>query len=174
MIIRNKSRILIWAVVILLATNLSMGFSFLYHKQQDKQLAEQTEEEAIEAPAQQRTRFFREQLNLQPGQMDTFRKLNRNFNRTAWNITHKLQSLRLEMIEELGKSNPNKDKLDSIAEEIGFMHRELKLETIHYYLEMREVCNEEQREMLNTIFIAMLKNKEDIQLPQRGRRWRNR
>jgi len=75
MALRNKYRILIWVIVILVATNLSMGFSFLYHKQQDKKLLEQTEQEAIELPARQRTRFFREQLDLQPQQMEIFREL---------------------------------------------------------------------------------------------------
>lgn len=52
-------RTLIWIIVILLATNLSMGITFLYHKQQDKKAAKKTEETAIEVPTEQRTRFFR-------------------------------------------------------------------------------------------------------------------
>jgi Tfp pilus assembly protein PilO len=110
MALRNKYRILIWVIVILVATNLSMGFSFLYHKQQDKKMLEQTEQEAIELPAQQRTRFFREQLNLQPQQMEIFRELNRDFNRTAWQINHQLESLRVDMVREMGtKTLTNKN-----------------------------------------------------------------
>ena len=69
-------RTLIWIIVILLATNLSMGVSFLYHKQQDKKFMEQMEETAIKVPSEMRTRFFREQLNLRQDQMDIFRELN--------------------------------------------------------------------------------------------------
>ena len=76
-------RTLIWVIVILLATNLSMGISFLYHKQQDKKMAEKLEEINIEMPAQQRTKFFREELNLMPEQVDKFREWNREFNRTG-------------------------------------------------------------------------------------------
>ncbi|MFW5755829.1 MAG: hypothetical protein ACOCWK_04445 [Tangfeifania sp.] len=36
MITRNKYRILVWIVVILVVTNLSVGISYLYHNQQDK------------------------------------------------------------------------------------------------------------------------------------------
>lgn len=173
MVSRNKYRILIWVIVILVATNLSMGFSFLYHKQQDKKLAEQTEQEAIELPARQRTRFFREQLNLQPQQMEIFRELNRSFNRTAWQINHQLESLRIEMVRELGLENPHAQKLASISEEIGKLHTQLKNETIDYYLAMKEACTDEQQEKLNEIFISVLQKNEDVRLPQRGGRFRN-
>ncbi len=175
MITRNKYRILIWIIVILVATNFSMGISFLYHKQQDKKRLEQAKQEAIELPAQRRTRFFRQQLNLQPEQMDAFRELNREFNHTAWRITHELEYLRMEMVEALGETGPDKEKLQAIAEEIGNLHSELKKKTIVYYLAMREECSEAQREKLNQIFMSALRNDEDVQLPQHGRgnRWNN-
>ncbi|MGM0622207.1 MAG: Spy/CpxP family protein refolding chaperone [Bacteroidota bacterium] len=172
MITRNKYRILTWLVVILLATNISMGVSFIYHKQQDKKLLEQvnTEETEIEIPAQQRTRFFREQLDLQPAQVEVFRELNRDFNRSAWQITNQLAGLRIQMIEELGKEIPDSLKLNAITEEIGILHTELKKETIRYYREMEEECNPGQRQKLNEIFMSMLRQEEDVKLPQRGRR----
>ncbi len=170
---RNKYRILIWVIVILVATNLSMGFSFLYHKQQDKKLLEQTEQETIELPAQQRTRFFREQLNLEPGQVEVFRELNRSFNRTAWQINHQLERLRVDMVREMGRENPDKQKLESISEDIGDLHTRLKNETIDYYLSMKEVCNQDQQTRLNEIFLSVLEGNEDVRLPQRGRRFRN-
>lgn len=170
---RNTYKTFIWIIAILLATNLSMGISFLYHKHQDKQLLEQMEETNIVVPAQRRTRFFREQLNLGHNQMDTFRKLNQTFNRTAWDITHQLEFLRIEMVSELGKDNPNKKKLDSISNEIGKLHTQLKKETIDYYMSMREECNETQRKKLNEIFMSMLKKNEDVKLPEYGRNRRN-
>ena len=174
MISKNKYRILVWIVVILLATNLSMGISYFYHKQQDKKLTQQIEEAAVEMPAQQRTRFFREQLILNREQLNKFRELNRSFNQTAWGITRKLQSLRIEMVEELGYENPNDERLEFISSEIGSLHKQLKKETINYYLSMREVCDVEQRQKLNEIFMSMLQQNEDINLPRRGGRMRNR
>lgn len=170
MVKRNTYRLLIWAIVILLATNLSMGISFLYHKQQDKNFIEQLEETSIQVPSERRTRFFRDQLNLDREQVEIFRELNREFNRTAWQITHQLEALRVEMVRELGKENPRQKMLDSISENIGELHTKLKKETIDYYLEMKEVCNEDQQIKLNEIFISMLKKNEDVSLPEYGRR----
>ncbi len=167
-------RSLVWIIAILIATNLSMGISFLYHKQQDKKFMNQIEEAAIKVPSERRTRFFREQLNLDSGQLTQFRELNRSYNKTAWQISHQLEVLRREMVQELGRENSNKKVLKSISSQIGELHSELKDKTIDYYLEMKKVCNEEQRNKLNEIFISMLKKNEDVSLPKYGGRHRNR
>ena len=170
-------RMLVWVIVILLATNLSMAITFLYHKQQDKKAAQQTEESTIEVPAEQRTRFFREQLNLNREQGNQFRELNRNYNRTARDITFQLEKLRSEMVAELGKTEPAKEKLDEITKTIGELHTQLKNVTIDYYLGMKTVCDDNQKEKLNEIFQSMLKQNEDVKLPGRqgryGRGYRN-
>jgi len=173
MAVQNKYRILVWIIVILVATNVSMAVSFLYHKQQDRQLLEQSEKENIELPAQQRTRFFREHLNLDPRQVAVFRELNRSFNRQAWQINHRLKALRIAMVNELGKEDPEKKRLEAVSQEIGELHAQLKHETIEYYLAMKEVCSEEQQHMLNELFMSVLHRDEGVRLPQRGRRFRN-
>ncbi|WP_163322388.1 Spy/CpxP family protein refolding chaperone [Draconibacterium mangrovi] len=165
---KNKYRILIWVVVILAATNLSMGISFWYHKQQDKKAA--GAQQQVEMPSEQRTRFFREQLNLQPDQVDYFRELNRNYNRSARRISDQLSLLRVEMVEEMGKAETDTTKLHAISSEIGEMHKTLKDLTIDYYLDMKAVCDENQQEKLKEIFLSMTKLKEDVSLPQRGGR----
>lgn len=170
-------RMLVWVIVILLATNLSMAITFLYHKQQDKKAAQQTEESAVEVPAEQRTRFFREQLNLNQEQGNQFRELNRNYNRTARDITFQLEKLRSEMVAELGKTELAKEKLEEITKTIGELHTQLKNVTIDYYLGMKTVCDDNQKEKLNEIFQSMLKQNEDVKLPGRqgryGRGYRN-
>ena len=167
MVRKNTYRILIWVVVILAATNLSMGISFWYHKQQDKKVAETQQ---VEMPTEQRTRFFREQLNLQPDQLDAFRELNRSYNRSARRISDQLTLLRIEMVEEMGKATADTTKLHAISSEIGEMHKTLKDLTVDYYLNMKAVCDENQQEKLKEIFLSMTKSKEDVSLPQRGGR----
>lgn len=167
-------RTFIWIIVVLLATNLSMGLSFFYHKQQDKKLMEQMQETAIKVPSERRTRFFREQLNLNTEQLNSFRELNRDYNKTAWQITHQLEMLRRNMVQELGKENSNEKALKAISNQIGELHTELKNKTIEYYLGMKKVCNKNQQEKLNEIFISMLKKNEDVSLPNHGGRRGNR
>lgn len=165
---RNTYRILIWVIVILVATNLSMGLSFWYHKQQDKKAADEAAGK-IELPSEQRTRFFRDQLNLSSDQMTEFRTLNREFNRNARNISTDLEMLRVQMVEEMGKDEPMETTLDSISRKIGEKHSELKEQTIAYYMGMKNVCDSLQQKKLKEIFLEASKAKEDVELPQRGR-----
>jgi Spy/CpxP family protein refolding chaperone len=170
-------RTLVWVIVILVATNLSMAVTFLYHKQQDIKSSKQLQETAIEVPSEQRTRFFREQLNLTPEQVTQFRELNRNYNRTAWEITHLLERLRAGMVEEMGKPEADRQRLDEITKEIGELHTRLKNVTIDYYMGMKTASDKEQKEKLNEIFKSMLKQNEDVKLPggygRKGRGFRN-
>ena len=171
---RSTYRAYIWVIAILVATNLSMGITFVFYNHQDKKFMEQLEEAAIKVPSERRTRFFRDQLDLSIDQVDIFRDLNRSFNQTAWRITHQLEALRADMVRELGKENPSKKTLESISKHIGELHTELKEETIDYYLKMKVVCSEEQQIKLNEIFISMLKKNEDVTLPEYGKRNKNR
>lgn len=173
MITRSTYRILIWIIVILSATTISMGISFCYHKQQDRKALEKKIEQ-VEMPSEQRTRFFREQLDLRQDQMNIFRELNRNYNRSARQISLQLEELRVAMINEMGVKYPDQGKLNSVSDSIGQLHSNLKDLTIRYYLDMKKECDEQQQIKLNEIFMSVSKSKEDISLPQRGRKFRER
>lgn len=172
MVTRNTYRILIWVIVILVATNLSMGLSFWYHRHQEMKEVEKADNQQTEMPSEQRARFFKEQLNLSPEQMDVFRELNREFNRSARKESNELEELRLVMVEEMGKSSPSQERLDSIAREVGGHHSELKEITMNYYLKMKAECDSVQQEKLKEIFLTVSKSKEEVELPQRGRKFR--
>lgn len=169
---QSKYRILGWLVIILLATNLSTVVSLLVSQRSPAETAKKPETVQTEVPVEQRTRFFREQLNLSPDQVDRFREFNREFNRTAHRVTLDLQILRAEMVDELGKPAADPEKLDRITREIGQLHEKLKKITVAYYLQMKNVCDESQQEKLHQLFRAMLENEDQVKLPQ-GRRRNN-
>ncbi|WP_340111533.1 periplasmic heavy metal sensor [Maribellus mangrovi] len=166
---KNTYRILVWVIVILVATNLSMGLSFWYHKHQDKKAVETVTEKQVQMPSEQRTRFFRDQLNLSMDQVDVFRELNRTYNQNARQISNQLERLRIEMVEEMAQDEPSEEMLDSISDKIGELHKELKKETIDYYLGMKLECDSTQQEKLEELFLSLSKTKEDVSLPGRGR-----
>lgn len=170
---KNKYHLLIWIAVILAATNISMGLSFWYHRQQDSIRESQKNEQYFDVPAQQRTRYFREKLDLDPQQIIRFRELNRRFNQTASSIQYQLAELRLEMVHELGMTSPDMQRLDSISSRIGELHKLLKDETIRYYIEMKIVSDEEQQEKLHEIFLSVLKNNDNLKLQRGGGRFKN-
>ncbi|HCY40579.1 MAG TPA: hypothetical protein DHV48_04380 [Prolixibacteraceae bacterium] len=172
----NKYRILIWIIVILIATNLSTIGSFYYHRITELQAAKVKQDEQTNIPGEQRTRFFRDELNLDANQTDQFREINRTFNRAARNIETNLALLREELITELGTQNPDSTHLNQIATEVGNNHRELKQVTSNFYLNMKKICTAEQQTKLHEIFQSMLNKDNQVNLPRpgnQGGRWRN-
>lgn len=171
----NKYRILIWIIVILVATNLSTIGSFYYHRITELKSAKVEQNEQTNIPGEQRTRFFRDQLKLDTEQIDQFREINRTFNRTAKSIEMDLSQLRENMINELGTQNPDSARLVKIAIGIGENHRELKQVTSTFYLNMKKICTAEQQVKLHEIFQSMLDKEIQVNLPRQGNqggRWR--
>lgn len=161
--------------MILVASNLSMGLSFWYHRHMEiKAEEEAAKARKVEMPSEQRTRFFRDQLNLSPEQVDAFRELNREFNRNARRESDELEELRVVMVEEMGKESPSAERLDSIAREVGGHHSELKEATMNYYLKMKALCDSTQQAKLKEIFMTVSKSEDEVSLPERGRRFRGR
>ena len=172
----NKNRTLIWIIIILVATNLSTIGSFYYHRMMETKTEETKQEGQNAIPGEQRTRFFRDQLNLTAEQLDKFRDINRTFNRTARGIEMNLAQLREDMITELGTQNPDSTRLDQIAIDVGNNHRELKQVTTTFYLNMKKICTKEQQAKLHEIFQSMLNKDNQVNLPRpgnQGGRWRN-
>jgi len=172
----NKYRTLIWIIVILVATNLSTIGSFYFHRMTEAKTTEAKQENQNAIPGEQRTRFFRDQLNLNAEQLDQFREINRTFNRTARGIEMNLAQLREELIKELGTQNPDNTRLNQMASEVGNNHRELKQVTTTFYLDMKKICTAEQQTKLHEIFQSMLNKDNQVNLPRpgnQGGRWRN-
>lgn len=167
----NKYRTLIWIIAILVATNLSTLGSFYYHRLTELKAEKKLQEEQTSIPGDQRTRFFRDELNLSAAQLDEFRNINRTFNRTARGIEMNLASLRENLISELGVQNPDTIRLNELAAEIGNNHRQLKEVTSTFYLNMKKICTPEQQLKLHSIFQSMLNKDSQVALPQQRNRW---
>ena len=173
----NKTRILVWIIVILIATNLSTIGSFYYHRVTEMKASEEVQNDQTAIPGEQRTRFFRDELGLDAAQLDRFREINRTFNRSAKNIETELAQTRQELIRELGEQQSDSSKLNSLANQVGENHQQLKLVTIDFYLNMKQICSPEQKEKLNRIFQEMLNSENQVNLPQQGNgrgRWQNK
>ncbi|MFA5328334.1 MAG: periplasmic heavy metal sensor [Prolixibacteraceae bacterium] len=175
----GKNRILIWIIIILAATNISTIGSFYYHRISELKDVEVSQDEQTVVPGEQRTRFFRDELNLDANQLDQFRDINRTFNHTGRDIEMSLEKLREDLINELGAPETDRSKLDRLAAEIGEDHRKLKEVTSTFYLNMKAICTPEQQIKLNQIFKSMLNKDSQVNLPHQGNgkgrgRWRNR
>ena len=175
MVSESKYRTLIWLVIILIAINLSTVGSLLYHTRKSEKQEAPTETTQSENLLNNGVRQFREKLNLDPDQVVKFREINREFNRSAGQITRRLEFLRVRLIEELVRPESSSEMIGEINREFGDLHEQLKNLTAGYYLQMKAECNSEQQIKLYEIFNGMVQKDEPTppgQGRRRGRTWR--
>ena len=161
-------RILPWLVLFLLATNAGTLFTLVRHLGGQHQNQEPVEVSGEGIPDYQRTRFFTEELDLNADQQEQFRILNQKFNRQANWISRDLDFNRQDLINELGKNEPDELILDEISHNIGEKHHELKQATIELYLGMKAECNPDQKDHLFQLFQTLIKTEGTSNAP-RGR-----
>lgn len=149
----KQNKISTWVIIILLATNVSTIATILYNKSTGKKSVRDSEE--IFIPDRGLGRFFRDELDLTIDQHRQFRSFRQDYHIKASKITRQLKEKRSEMLNELSAGNSDTNNLLLIADEIGELHKELKHLTFEYYLNLKEICNENQREKLFAIFNSM-------------------
>jgi hypothetical protein len=107
-------------------------------------------------PRESRMSFFWGELGLDEEQKTEAIKYNSDYNIRAGRITGELSDLRHGIVEEMSAPRPDKEKLDSIIEEFGDRHSELKRETVNFYYQLYSVCDSNQRSRLEFMFRDML------------------
>jgi Spy/CpxP family protein refolding chaperone len=164
----NNHRILVWIIVILIATNLSTVGSFYYHKLTEVKVPVSHQEVQADITVDHNINFFSDQLNLEADQTDQFRTINQFYNQTARAIELNLSHLRRDLIEELGVQNPDTLRINQLTSEIGENHRKLKQLTATFYLNMKKICSKDQQIKLHSMFQSM-QSKQGQETLQKGR-----
>jgi len=153
----NKTKLLIWSVVLLLVLNITTIGTILYHNNKEN-VNSKTIVINSEGNNMLNGRFFRQTLSFDEKQMDVFRTANREFRPNANRIILKIDSLKTEMFAELKKSQSDTNKLDQLSRDTGILHAELKRETNRFYLKIKTVCTPEQLEKLQITFTPLFRN----------------
>ncbi len=170
----NRNQLLIWAVVLLILTNVSTVGTILYNKYKAGAAADYIAINARSGVNMLNGKFFRQTLGFTQKQMDSFREINQVFRPSAMDLTYGVDSLKTEMYNELQKAVADTVRLNNLSWQIGDMHGKLKYETYHFYLNLKKICSSAQRIELEKAFQPLFKT-ENINLPnQHWQRARNR
>ncbi len=165
---KDTSRnILIWIIILLSVSNLTIIGTIVYKVYFQSPKIESNQTNKIQVPNQRLGRFFRQELNLSFEQHRQFRSFRHKFHKQANGITFKMMQKRNEMLTELGKEQSDTVRLHQLAKEFGVLHEQLKHCTFEYYLNMKSVCNEQQKEKLFEIFKAMMNNEAEVKMPNK-------
>ena len=164
----SKKNILVWLVVILVVLNAVTIGTILYHnynerKEKDDRVVVNANGEMING------RYMREQLGFDNEQVEQFREANFNFRHTAFATIAAIDSLKMQMFDELKKPGADSVRVYHISDLIGEKHADLKKRTADFYLKIKSICTAEQISKLESVF-APLFNNEGIGTGPRGGR----
>lgn len=151
----TKRRLVIWGFIVLILLNLSALGTIGFHR--FRRVPPRIAHQGLGCMRNNQTHpFIWEKLQLSDEQRSDFKKLRNGFKDRSNIIITELNQKRIDIIEELSQEEPEKEKLDKIASEMGDLHAQLKAESINHLLELKKICTPEQYEMLlihfNTMF----------------------
>lgn len=161
----KNTKILIGIIVFLILLNLTILGVVSYKKNENTLYKVQDKKEMV-IPTRHLGRFFRDQLNLSTKQHRAFQVIRQDYHKNSDIILEKMTKNRHTIITELGKNKSDTLMLKSLSTELGSLHTALKNRTIQYYLDMKDVCTEEQKVKLFQTFKAMVDADLTVTMPE--------
>ncbi len=154
----NRTRMMIWAIVVLAVLNITTILTVIYHRHEPgHEIAVPGSGMIGEENSSVRFsgRYFRDELDLSAEQMNRFREFNPAFRQHVRDINLQLNALRRKLLDEMSSPGSDSAKMNSLADSVGYLHADLKKYTYRYYMNFKDICNKEQKEKLDNMFGEM-------------------
>lgn len=99
--------------------------------------------------------FVKNELELNEQQFETYCNLkNNNIEKTKIHIS-KIRKLKKDIVLEIMKENPDKNRLNALSDSIGNEQSKLQIEMNDHFLEVKEILNKDQKTKLKELMIKM-------------------
>jgi hypothetical protein len=149
----SKIKLGAWLVIILTTINIAALGTIIYKNYQLKS----RETHNIKSKDHQKGyKYFVNEMKLDTLQEKYFNASRRIFFDTSKVLFSKQEELRVRMIRELSKDDPDSMLLFSICDSMGFNYTLLKKLTMRNFIGFRRVCNTEQKHKLDTIYYKII------------------
>ena len=145
----KKQRIINWLSIFLLVINISAFATLLLMNNNPTTIAETTEYYKSDA-------FLKEALNLTDEQYNKVSFMDYKIFRVYQNILDMQCESNFKLMAELSSEDPNQQKMDSIAKQIGGLYTGLKRQTIKHFMNIRSICTDEQSLLLDQLIMDMM------------------
>ena len=97
-------------------------------------------------------RFVQKELGLNEQQMKEFESHFNRFRDETRPLVDSLRGIRMELNDEIAAEQPNPDRLDQLADEIGRLEYSLQKRTIEHMLETKSFLTPEQQKKFFSLF----------------------
>lgn len=143
----KKQRILIWLNIFLLVINISAFVTFLLMNKVEK--PERDDRFSSDE-------FLKTELGLSDEQFRAVSAQNNNVFRVYQAFLDMKCELNFKLIEELSSEQPSDSVMNSLATRIGVMDGNIKKQTVIHFKNIRSICNDEQKILLDQLLKDML------------------
>jgi Spy/CpxP family protein refolding chaperone len=151
----NKNRLLVWAVIALVALNIATIATVIWQTKSNKNFFRRDRFEMREHSGHFMKKLITDKLHLDEQQSIGFDSIEKCFIQKNIAIFQKMNLLREKMIEELTNENPDSAKLIQLTKDLGNLHINLKMNTFEFYYSMKKICKPEQQKELSNFFRGM-------------------
>jgi len=151
----KKQRIIRWLTLFLLIINVSAFTTILFLNKQDNVITGSSSVYSSDGYLKS-DEFIKQQLKLDEEQYKKVGELDSKVLRSYQIILDLQCEANFEILDELSSPNPSISKLDSLAYRVGRLNGALKRQTIRHFLNIRSLCNPEQKTRLQKLLQEML------------------
>jgi hypothetical protein len=156
----KRNAILIWAVIVLSLMNLATIGTIIYHVKTDN-VSNDTIQLVVNDFLLNNSKIT-EALGLTSSQSVDCKFILNDFRQSAREIHRDLNMNRSSLFVELQKENPDTSICNSYSIEIGQLHKELKLETIRFYLQLKNICPSGKENNLHQLLAPLFYSENSI------------
>jgi len=147
-----KFRALKWLNIFLLIINISAFGTMLYLNSPGK--GKDNDNDAGEKVSS--LDFLKKELDLSKDQYKEISRLDEEVFNTYHQLIEKICDVNFATMDELSKDYPSEIVLDSLAMRIGTLNALLRQQTIRHFLNVKSICNDNQKEEMSFLFKEMM------------------
>lgn len=143
----KKDRIIQWLNIFLLVINISaFGTILLLNRQTPRKSMEKYNSDD----------FLRKELKLSDEQFNKISMMDSEVFRIYQSLLDMECASNFRLVEEMTSPAPSKARMDSIAQNIGKLQAGLKKQTIKHFDNVKSICNDEQKILLDQVLKEMM------------------
>jgi len=146
---QKKHKVIRWLNIFLLVINISAFTTILFLNRQNNVIS--TENSKFSSDE-----FIKKELKLNDKQFKEVSKLDNKVFRSYQLLLDMQCETNFGLLDELSSEHPSKVRLDSMAKRIGDMKGAITRQTIRHFLNIRKICNPDQKLLLQKLLQDML------------------
>jgi hypothetical protein len=149
----KRNTVLIWAVIVLALMNLATVGTIIYHVETDGKTNDTIQ--LMVNDFKLNNSIIAETLGLNANQTDDCKIILNEFRQAVREIHTGLNMNRAGLFVELQKEKPDTLVCNRFSNEIGELHKDLKIKTSHFYLQLKNLCPSGREENLHQLLAPL-------------------